>query len=235
MAFSWNDWYSDKTHGGHRQQTEDFLAKEAREKLYHLRGGESLLDFGCGSAELLVYYTKKYSNIVGADFSKSLLENAKKRIDAFNCADKIILVEADDTNIWQKMPQNFDEITSCGVIQHFNYEQIDRFIEMASQRLNANGRIVLFDIMESRIFYLVELGLFSKAKISKMKILKRMVVHFLSKKYRMLKGLPSSIQGDAYQFEEIERIAGKYGLSVEIVWSMYYEYRYHAILSRRSL
>ena len=43
---------------GHRCSSEGFLAMEAREKLYHLDGGSTLLDFGCGAAELLTYYAQ---------------------------------------------------------------------------------------------------------------------------------------------------------------------------------
>ncbi|MGA9189793.1 MAG: class I SAM-dependent methyltransferase, partial [Methanosarcina sp.] len=54
--FSWSEYFSDKKDGGHRHSTEEFLSKEAKEKLLHLDGGTSLLDFGCGAGELLIYY-----------------------------------------------------------------------------------------------------------------------------------------------------------------------------------
>ena len=31
----WEDFFKDKTHGGHRYSTEEFLAMEAREPMWH--------------------------------------------------------------------------------------------------------------------------------------------------------------------------------------------------------
>ena len=53
--------------GGHRYSTEEFLIKEAKEKLLHLNGGSSILDFGAG--ELLIYFVPNYEKVIGADFS----------------------------------------------------------------------------------------------------------------------------------------------------------------------
>ena len=57
---------------------------EAREKLFHLDGGRTLLDFGCGAAELLTYYAPEYEQLVGVDFSESMLKEANKRIEKNN-------------------------------------------------------------------------------------------------------------------------------------------------------
>ncbi|MGD9776671.1 MAG: class I SAM-dependent methyltransferase, partial [Methanosarcina sp.] len=76
----WEEFFANKKSGGHRSSAEEFISKEAREKLYHLDGGKTLLDFGCGAGELLVYYSLEYEKLVGADFSASMLEEAGKRI-----------------------------------------------------------------------------------------------------------------------------------------------------------
>ena len=53
----WAELVSNKRSGGHRYSTEKFLAMEAREKLFHLDGGKTLLDFGCGEESSLSIMT----------------------------------------------------------------------------------------------------------------------------------------------------------------------------------
>ena len=74
----WAEFFSDKRSGGHRSSAEEFLAMEAKEKLFHLDGGKTLLDFGCGAGELLVYYAPEYEKLVGVDFSHPCLKKQAK-------------------------------------------------------------------------------------------------------------------------------------------------------------
>ena len=147
MTF-WKTYWKNKENGGHRWQEESFLKKEAAEKLYHLSDGDSLLDFGCGSADLLAYYAQQYSYTVGVDFSQSMLDNARIRLDSFGCGNTE-LVQADDNTIWEKVSGCFDRITASGVVQYLTMAQVDSFINAASKRLNPGGKIVLFDVIDS--------------------------------------------------------------------------------------
>jgi cyclopropane fatty-acyl-phospholipid synthase-like methyltransferase len=94
--FSWEEYFSDKKREGHRYSTEEFLVKEAREKLFHLDGGKTLLDFGCGAGELLIYYLPNYETVIGADFSSSMLAEAEKKIGSKGYTN-VDLILADDT------------------------------------------------------------------------------------------------------------------------------------------
>jgi len=226
------EYWEEHKNGGHREQNEEFLKKEANEKLYHLGAGDSLLDFGCGSADLLAYYALAYKDLVGVDLSKSMLENAEKRIKSFGVSNKVTLINADDTNVWQKVPQRFDRITSGQVIQYFTLDQIDDFIRNASLTINENGKIILFDIIDPEIYFLKELGLFAGKDLGPFRLLKRVVSLLINRILRHLKKLPLSYIGFAYRKQQINQIAAKNGFSMECVWSMYYEYRYHAILSK---
>ncbi|WP_341537205.1 class I SAM-dependent methyltransferase [Methanosarcina barkeri] len=91
---------------------------EAKEKLFHLDGGKTLLDFGCGAGELLVYYAPEYEQLVGVDFSESMLDEASKKIKERKY-DNISLIQADDKTVWDKLECSFDRITAAGVIQFF--------------------------------------------------------------------------------------------------------------------
>src|SRR6202035_5063056 len=49
------------------------------EKLLELRGGELILDAGCGNGALSRYMTKKGAEVFGVDFSSSLIKQAEER------------------------------------------------------------------------------------------------------------------------------------------------------------
>lgn len=240
MSSSWfvndknsiKEYWEERKNGGHREQTEEFLKKESKEKLYHLGSGNSLLDFGCGSADILAYYASAFNNLVGVDLSASMLENAKKRLKSFGLSSKVVLFNADDSNVWQKVAGKFDRITSGQVIQYLNINQIDNFIKNAALRINSDGKIVLFDIIDPDIYFLKELGYFVGYNLGTLRLLKRVVFLSINRMLRYIKRLPLSDIGFAYRKQQINKIAVKYGLQMECIWSMYYEYRYHAILTK---
>jgi len=226
----WAEFFSDKRSGGHRSSVEEFLAMEAREKLFHLDGGKTLLDFGCGAGELLVYYAPEYERTIGVDFSPSMLDEASKRIKERKC-ENITLILADDKTVWEKLDSPFDRITAAGVFQYLTYQEIDEFISNASNYLNEGGKIVLFDMLDPRLYPLWKIGLFSQDKIY-WKFLCKVVCGFKNTISSSLKNRPRDILGYSHNPNIIKKIANKNGFEMICVQSMYYEYKYHAIIFR---
>jgi len=113
----WREYWERRTDGGHRSLTDDFLQEEAREKLFHLAGGESLLDFVCGSADLLRYYSGVIRKAVGVDLSPALFRRARESIETRGQRN-VALVCADDVTAWGKTPQphSFDGVTVAAVV-----------------------------------------------------------------------------------------------------------------------
>jgi len=226
----WEDFFKDKTHGGHRYSSEEFLAMEAREKLFHLDGGKTLLDFGCGSAELLTYYAPKYEQLAGVDFSPSMLGEASKRIRERKCTN-IDLILANHETLWEKLDTSFDRITAAGVIQYLTFQEIDAFIANASKHLNRGGKIVFFDILDPRLYPLWKLGVFAP-NAGILKALYRVGCDFRNSVFATLKNCPRNVYGFSHNPYKIQEIANKHGFEMRYVQSMYYEYKYHAIMSR---
>ena len=243
----WKDYWSKKTCGGHRSSEEEFLYKEAKEKLFHLSGGKSLLDFGCGSADLLKYYIPHYSTVIGSDFSQSMLNAAKQKIqesfndeysieDNINCRSQsqdiktVYLLLADDKTIWQKLPFSVDRITTAGVMAYLTLEQIDDFLFEASKKLNEDGKVIFFDVIDPKLYILWSIGFFSKT-FSVIHLLK-IIPFYFRRLGRKLKHMPKDEMGNSFNPNVIERISNKNGFKMEYIRSMYYEYRYHVILTK---
>ena len=226
----WAEFFSDKRCGGHRSSSEEFISKEAKEKLFHLDGGKTLLDFGCGAGELLVYYAPEYEKLIGVDFSASMLDEANRRIREKKY-ENVSLILADDKTVWKKLDSSFDRITAAGVFQYLTYQEIDKFIFNASNYLNEGGRIVLFDILDSRLYPLWKMGLFSQDS-KPLDILCKVGFEFKTMVSASLKNRPRDILGYAHNPYKVEKIVNKQGFEMTCIKSMYYEYKYHAIIYR---
>ena len=126
------EYWSSQSNAHPRFQTEDFFKKKAEEQLFYLNGGESLLDFGCGSADLLAYIAKEYKTVVGADFSQSMLLKARERLSNFDI-NNVLLILADDATIWGNLSSGFDRIITTAVVQDLNLDQLENFIFNSSK------------------------------------------------------------------------------------------------------
>ncbi len=235
----WKNFWAGKTDGDHRFMQEDFLKKEAAEKLFHLDGGNKLLDFGCGSADLLAYYSLTYAYCAGADFSEKMLQNATERLAKFNTLQKVQLFLTDDFGIWQVLENQlgknyrFDRITAGQVMQYLTPQQIELFIEGALNFLSTSGTICLFDIVDSRTYELWKAGLF-KGKSLNIRVIIQLIIGWGRSVKNKFKKQPVHGIGNIYPPVFFEVIAQRLQLKITVVHSMYYEYRYHVILSPES-
>lgn len=228
----WREYWATKESGGHRFNTEEFLRKEAREKIFHLDGGETLLDFGCGSSDILIHYLPIYEEVIGVDFSPRMLDMSRLRLRNIE-RKNYTFIEADNETVWDKIGmKRVDRISLSQVVQYFDAEQLESFLQEAKEHLNDGGKIVLFDIIDSRLLGLFEIGIFrsdlTRIDIQKMKILRKCYRIF-----RKIKNQTGSDLGFSYKPSQIAEIANRYGLKTEYVCAMYYEYRFHMILEKK--
>lgn len=104
--------------------------------------GQTILDFGCGSGEMLeVFYRNKYrpAKYLGLDIrQKTIDENNEKfaKLDfaEFRCYD--LCAEID-------LEQTFDIITCFEVIEHIGHENADTFLDNIAFHCNENTRVYL--------------------------------------------------------------------------------------------
>lgn len=229
----WQNYWNAKTCGEHRSQEEDFLAKEAKEKLFHLNGGNTLLDFACGSADLFAYYCREYQSSIGVDFSEQMLAKAQERLAMFG--GHAALIHADDSTVWKRLENHlgqdyqFDRITAGQVIQYLDGTQIEQFVAKGITHLTEGGLICLFDVVDCRTYELWKAGLFNSKRLNT-SVLFAVLIERLRGVKNSLKGRPFSDIDYTYSPNFFERLANKYNLQINIAYSMYYEYRYHVVL-----
>ncbi len=230
----WASYWSTRSDGGHRQSNEEFLRRDAEDKLMLLEGGQSILDFGCGAAEVLRYLAPSYALAVGVDFSPTMLAAARRRLDAEGLA-RVGLIQADDTTVWSVLPHAFSRIAVGQVVQYLNDDALGIFLDHARAWVEPGGRVGLFDVIDPRLGYVFALGLLGddgrQPHLGPVLLL-RALRHWLRTRYRLLQGLPPDEMGIAHHPTRVCELAQKAGFDCDIVWSRYYEYRFHAILRR---
>lgn len=227
---SWLDFWNEQKNAGHRSQEEVFLMKLGRERLLHLTGGTSLLDFGCGSADLFQYYASEYESAVGVDFAQNMLDKAQTKLDALGLDTQLIL--ADNTNVGTKVSGPFDRITSSGVMQYLNYEEIEHLLTQFEKLLAKDGCIALFDFIDPHSHLLFKAGLSSAQPRRSVGALLNGGKELFRRWKRRAKGESELTIGHAHSPDRIVGIAARQGFNAEYLRSIYYEYRYHLLLKR---
>lgn len=178
-----------------------------------------------------MYYADYYKIITGVDISSSMIQKAEDRLKNYNKTN-VNLIVSDERKFWGNVSQSYDRITAGQVVQYFNLSQVEDFISESSKHLSNNGKIILFDIIDTDLFMLFNLGLF-KERTSKFEIIKRFIDYNITKAIRIIKGLPGDELGKTYHPDTLTNIAKKYNLESERVSSMYYEYRYHLMFTKK--
>ncbi|MFD3517857.1 SAM-dependent methyltransferase [Streptomyces sp. NPDC058657] len=107
------------------------------------RGGERILDLGCGQAEWLIRALEAHpaTTAVGVDIAANALAEARAQADARGVGDRLTLLEADAAAFVPDAP--FDVIISSGASHAFG--GLPATLERVHQYLARGGRVVIGD------------------------------------------------------------------------------------------
>ena len=118
----------------------------ARNPLSYVRSPEdiTLLDFGCGSGELLQALRKMgfKGKLEGCDVSKGMLEEAVKRWNHGPVAPLHLITEGDETPF---ADNSYDVVVLCCVFHHIDSSRHSEIFNELIRILKPGGRIVLFE------------------------------------------------------------------------------------------
>lgn len=96
----------------------------------------SILDFGCGTGRLVIPFASAASEVTGIDVSKSMLEEAKKHINALGL-NNIELLNSNSLDILQG--KKYDLVHTFIVLQHIPVSAGYRLIYLLLEAINSGG------------------------------------------------------------------------------------------------
>ncbi len=105
-------------------------------------GGESMLDLGCGTGQMLLRYASRFRRATGVDHSREMLEIAEQRM-AESLASRWTLVHSGFFRYLDAHAERQSLITCVGCLHHLPVEAFDTFFERVRSRLETNGQLLL--------------------------------------------------------------------------------------------
>ena len=110
--------------------------------------GESMLDLGCGTGQMLLRYGSRFRSAIGVDHSREMLEIAERRM-LQPSARSWTLVHGDFFGYLDAHSQRHSLITCVGCLHHLPVEAFDTFFRLVKSRLAPNGQLLLAEPVAS--------------------------------------------------------------------------------------
>lgn len=226
----------------HRFADDQYFARKAQEHAALMPEADraaGCIDLGCGAGELLGHFAGHVKVDAALDYSPSMLAKAAERLSGRD----ILLSSAD---IFAHLPRCGHEVwvSSQAVNQYLNPEELDRFLELFSRHERARA-LYLFDCVDPLRYALVPFGVGYYPAVRSTTPLRRwrrrmgLTVRRCGVALVLTLGLlgrpaqkMSIGMGYGYLPAFWWRAASKRGLTLEIVSSQLYEYRYHVVLRK---
>ena len=233
MTDKYRKHWQDKTDAGHRYHDESWFKKLAEELLHLFPVRGTLLDVGCGNAEILTYLAPHFDKVIGIDISDSMLTEAEKRAKQFGISN-IRFAQADACQ-FPEFIDKADLVLSYQLIQHLDEGEISRHLQECRRVLSPKGMIGMCSILWANLKYLFRAGGLRSKPLSPFNLLIKYHQRIPRKAISWLRHgvYPADIMGFWHTHDQVKFFAAREGFDCEIVNSWYYEYRFHAILNHR--
>jgi cyclopropane fatty-acyl-phospholipid synthase-like methyltransferase len=228
---NFKEYWANKKTPNNRRDDDEFCQKKINELLLHIKKGGIILDYGCGNCNQTKFLSPYFDRIIAVDFSENMLYEAKKEIELLGIKN-IILLHADESTVWSKIDNKIDILISTGVIQYFHSLQLEDFIKKCIENISNNGYIVFCDVIHPLKYLYFKYNLFNnKGKFIDffMFVITLLICFFFKKESDIYLG----DIGYGYYPSYFMDICKKNNLELQIVNSIYYEYRYHVIIQRK--
>jgi ubiquinone/menaquinone biosynthesis C-methylase UbiE len=219
---------------GHRSKfdTSDWYEKYAGEMIPYFSNTDVVVDCGCGSGEMMAYSSKHVKELIGVDFSETMLKKARGVLDESKC-NNVELIQANFTHIDQYLKKKVNVISNNSVLQYLHFDESLLFLKNAKKHLAEEGEIVFFNVPNIKYIDLYALRVFHlEDKVEPLKLLKKYISlskdifkeRIKNKKYTFDGGL-----GYWYSENDFIELAELAGYNVEIYSPkfLHYAYRMH--------
>jgi cyclopropane-fatty-acyl-phospholipid synthase len=125
-----------------------------------LKDGERVLDVGCGWGSFAIHAAKHYGvEVLGVTLSERQVELGRQRAAEAGVADRVELRVADYREL---AGQQFDAISSIGMVEHVGEERIDLYMATLNGLLRPGGRLLNHGIAKLMDFDTKDEGGFSE-------------------------------------------------------------------------
>lgn len=120
-------------------KTRDMEAEAIKNTLFDIHF-DNCLEIGCGTGKNTEWLAKKAKQITSVDFSEEMLTIAREKINS----DKVRFVQADITQNWSCINQQYDLVTFSLVLEHI--ENLDDIFRKVSNILVQNGCVYIGEL-----------------------------------------------------------------------------------------
>jgi cyclopropane-fatty-acyl-phospholipid synthase len=128
-----------------------------------LEPGERLLDVGCGWGSFAIHAAKHYGvEVFGVTLSERQVELGRERAREAGVEDRVELGVADYRDLSDPSAQQFDAISSIGMVEHVGEERIDLYMQTLSGLMRPGGRLLNHGIAKLMDFDTKDEGAFSE-------------------------------------------------------------------------
>ena len=125
-----------------------------------LREGERVLDVGCGWGSFAIHAARHYGvSVLGVTLSEEQVRLGRELVEAAGVADRVTLRLADYREL---SGEQFDAISSIGMVEHVGEERIDLYMRTLQGLLRPGGRLLNHGIAKLMDFDTKDEGAFSE-------------------------------------------------------------------------
>lgn len=218
MAGKWKDFWQDKSAPFHAEDTDEFYDAYSAEVKAILRGSwRKTLEIGCGTGSLYPHLSGIFGEYTGVDFSERMLDGFRRKHPGLRlfCADGSAYL--DDAT--------YDLIFCNGVVQNFSPTMMKRFIQNTARMIGSGGTVFIGMIPDKRLKYEYLSGYLRKD-------LRARPAWTTFLRYWRDRILGRDGLGQWFDAVEFVRMAHEAGFDCRITGSLFYRYRFHAVLTR---
>jgi cyclopropane-fatty-acyl-phospholipid synthase len=128
-----------------------------------LKEGERVLDVGCGWGSFAIHAATHYGvSVLGVTLSEEQVKLGRQKVQEAGVSDRVTLRLADYRELDPRPPQQFDAISSIGMVEHVGEERIDLYMHTLHELLRPGGRLLNHGIAKLMDFDTKDEGAFSE-------------------------------------------------------------------------
>jgi cyclopropane-fatty-acyl-phospholipid synthase len=129
-----------------------------------LQAGERVLDVGCGWGSFAIHAATHYGvSVLGVTLSEEQVTLGRERVREAGLEDRVTIRLADYRELLPRPPhEEFDAISSIGMVEHVGEERIDLYMRTLHDLLRPGGRLLNHGIAKLMDFDTTDEGAFSE-------------------------------------------------------------------------